>query len=377
MTLRAVVVGAGWAGEGHTNALRHCGVDVVAICGRQADVVQAVAERLHVPHPSTDWQQTLAHLRPDIVAVATPASLRSEVIESAAALGAHIFCDKPLAITAAEAKQLLHWADQAGIKHAYAATHKYDPSIAWVAELLRNQEIGQLQAIDCCFRFSPSPALEPWTWMDSLSLGGGALNNGLTHFLAMLETMTGSSLLRITGEARYLSRKKPVVPALHDVRHARTHTVTAEQAAHLEWRESDADWAFSALMHFASPAAGQPEISVCAIIDFNSHNSPANGWYFYGSQGVITGKGVLSLTLSRQDDPESAATPLPTPQRLLDQLPQIGDDVQNKWVALARDFVADIRGEAHQPYLTFHDGWRYQTAIEAIRAASGWYDLPT
>ena len=60
--------------------------------------------------------------------------------------------------------------------------------------------------------------------------------------------------------------------------------------------------------------------------------------------------------------------PLPTPQRLLERLPQIGDDVQNKWAALALDFVADIHGEPHEPYLTFHDGWRYQEAIDAIRA---------
>jgi hypothetical protein len=57
-------------------------------------------------------------------------------------------------------------------------------------------------------------------------------------------------------------------------------------------------------------------------------------------------------------------------------LPQIGDDVQNKWAALARDFVADIRGEPHEPYLTFRDGWRYQEAIDAIRAGHGWHDLP-
>jgi predicted dehydrogenase len=93
--LRAVVVGAGWAGEGHTIALQHCGVDVVAICARQADVVRAVADRLGVQEASTDWRQTLETVRPQIVALATPASLRREVIETAAALGAHIFCDKP------------------------------------------------------------------------------------------------------------------------------------------------------------------------------------------------------------------------------------------------------------------------------------------
>jgi hypothetical protein len=41
-------------------------------------------------------------------------------------------------------------------------------------------------------------------------------------------------------------------------------------------------------------------------------------------------------------------------------LPRMGDDIQNKWVALARDFVADIQNRPYTPYLTLYDGWRYQ-----------------
>lgn len=59
------------------------------------------------------------------------------------------------------------------------------------------------------------------------------------------------------------------------------------------------------------------------------------------------------------------------PQRLLDAVPG-----GNWWAALAADFVADVRGEVHRPYLTFYDGWRAQEAIDAIRAGSGWDTLP-
>lgn len=64
------------------------------------------------------------------------------------------------------------------------------------------------------------------------------------------------------------------------------------------------------------------------------------------------------------------------PRRLLDDLPHVGDEFQNKWCALVRDFIADIRGEPHGAYLTFRDGWRYQLAIDAIRTGRGWYALP-
>src|SRR5436309_1523992 len=126
-TLRAVVIGAGWAGEGHTRALRYCGVDVVAICARRPEVVRAVADRLSVREASTDWQRTLETVRPDVVALAMPAALRTEPIEVAAKLGCHVYSEKPLATNAAEARRLYEVVTRAGIKHALAATHRYDP----------------------------------------------------------------------------------------------------------------------------------------------------------------------------------------------------------------------------------------------------------
>jgi hypothetical protein len=57
-------------------------------------------------------------------------------------------------------------------------------------------------------------------------------------------------------------------------------------------------------------------------------------------------------------------------------LPKIGDDIQNKWAALVRDFIADIQNRSYTPYLTFHDGWRYQVAIDAIRQSNGWTQIP-
>ena len=62
---------------------------------------------------------------------------------------------------------------------------------------------------------------------------------------------------------------------------------------------------------------------------------------------------------------------LPLPQQLKDEVPAVGDFVQNRWCALARDLVADIQGKAHRNYLTFRDGWRYQVTIEVVRQGQG------
>jgi len=370
MNLQAVVIGAGWAGEGHTKALQACGVDVVAICARQQEVVQQVAARLNVSQASTDWRQTLADMQPDIVTLATPAALRTEVVEYAVQQGCHLLCDKPLATTAAEAERLYTLASQAGVKHAYAATQRYDPCVVWVAELLAHKTIGVLRGIDVMIIIPMLKAFTPYGWVDSLSSGGGVLNNAFTHLFGMLETMLKGKLLAAVGGTQHVRKHAPVVPGLHDFRKQCDVALTPEEAAHCEWRSCDLDTAAWALCRFESSLSDSSKpIQVFIRVDVTASTpAPNNGWYFYGDQGMLIGQGMFALTVSRLYNGQVEA--LPVPQRLIAALPQGGDDVQQKWTALVRDFVADIRNEPYAPYLTFYDGWRYQVAIDAIRQGS-------
>ncbi|GIX05860.1 MAG: hypothetical protein KatS3mg115_0263 [Candidatus Poribacteria bacterium] len=372
--LTAVVVGAGWAGEGHTIALRLAGVEVVAICARRKEVVQRVADRLDIPEASTDWRRTLEARKPDIVALTTPAALRSEVIEVAAELGCHLLCEKPLATTAQEAGRLYRLVRQAGVKHAYAATHRYDPSVAWLAELVRDGAIGTLWEMEMRIR-TGFPRPMPWSWMRMLASGGGVLNNLLPHLLGIFERVTSGQVVRAMGAAKVYSTKAPVVPDIHDFREwIRTGAaLTPEQLSALEWRPCDADDAFVAILGLA---VGDRELP-CALAHGPGQRLPGDrtGLWFYGEQGTLFAEGVVEYSVFRLARGGEVLEPLDVPQRLRDALPQVGDHVQNKWCALAREFVADIRGEPHDPYLTFRDGWRYQQVIEAIRSGQGWSEV--
>ena len=383
--LRAVVVGAGWSAEGHTKAFQHYGVEVLAVCARKPNVVQKVADGLGVPEASTDWRESLLRHKPDIVALTTPAVLRTEVIALAVELGCHIISEKPLARTAAEAEHIYNLIKDTGLKHGFAATHLYDPSVAYVQELLTQQHlIGELTAVDIGYsrRISgntPSKTVKPWIWMSSLAHGGGTLNNGLTHRLGMLERMTGMKVVSAVGEAKTGIRKAPVVPEIRDFREWARREITHEEASELEWRVCDAEWDYSAFFKLAPSDTAENENTILVTMRTNpgvpSH-SPTGGWYFYGTRGTLVGRGGHILSPITQHLAETSEE-LPVPETLTDALPRIGDDIQNKWVALVRDFLADIENRPHDPYLTFQDGWRYQIAIDAIRASSGWAEIPT
>ena len=166
--------------------------------------------------------------------------------------------------------------------------------------------------------------------------------------------------------------------------------LTVEEASKFEWQVCDAENDFSALFWMAPDPAKASKSSRKILVTMRTHpgvptHTPIGGWYFYGSNGTLVGQGrhilspIMLYTLDSQTtlkNIDDTAEELPVPKRLTDALPRIGDDIQNKWVALVRDFLADIENRPHQPYLTFQEGWRYQIAIDAIRTSKGWTQIP-
>ena len=98
----------------------------------------------------------------------------------------------------------------------------------------------------------------------------------------------------------------------------------------------------------------------------------SNSMYFYGEYGPDVLRTGNQLSGGRREKIEV----LPVPKRLKDEVAAVGDFVQNRRCALARDFVADIQEKAYCNYLTFRVASVYQAAIEAVRGDQGWTELP-
>ena len=368
--LTAVVIGAGWAGEGHTKALQYHGVKVVALCARNLERVQKCADRLNVPEASIDWRKSLLKHQPDIVALATPAILRYEPIELATQLGCHILCEKPLASNVIEAKKVRSLVEDAKVKHAFAATHQYDPGVTYIRHLiLKERIIGELKEVDIEYtrlvdKTSPN-MVKPWNWVSSILYGGGPLNNGLTHKLGMLEKMTGQQVVATVGAARFITKKAPIVSNIYDFRDWCNTEIPMKTAVNLDWRDCDAETEYSAFFKLRTNFD-----SIFATIRPRANSR----WSFYGTKGVLAAHGeyILSDITLNDKSHNKVIEELSIPQPFLDTLPDTGDDTQNKWTALVSNFLADIENRVHKPYLTFHDGLRYQVMIETIRGSVGW-----
>jgi predicted dehydrogenase len=372
--LRALIIGSGYAGEGHTLALRRAGVDVIAMAGRTESAVIATADRLEISDRGTNWQQMIAALRPDIVAVGTPGGAHLEQCLGAIDAGCHVLCDKPLATTAADARQIYAAAKAKGVKTAYAASYRYQPQALYARELVQGGTVGQIYEVECVSHYN-WPKMMPFGWPHRLDQGGGRLNNNFTHKLAIVQQVVGGEILAAMGETRNDLKRAPIGERVHDFREYTKRAGEMAQSDQHEWAEVDSDWSYTVLVKLGERSAPLAD-AVSATFRHSALPPGKNKDYvaFYGEKGVIHIEGAYAqgdIYLRTGETWELS----PVPQRIIEQLPPEPDHSQRNWDQLAREFVADIQGQGYAGYQTFRDGWIYQEVIDVARKGSGWTQI--
>ncbi len=145
--LRVGVIGAGtFAEEAHIPGIQaHPRGQVVALCARSRERVAAMAARLGVPDVYTDYHELIARPDIDAVTVAAPDALHGPVSIAALEAGKHVFCEKPLAMTAAEARDMAEAAVRAARSGRVAMvgfTFRYSRALQALRQLLREGALG-------------------------------------------------------------------------------------------------------------------------------------------------------------------------------------------------------------------------------------------
>ena len=369
-----LVLGSGFAGQGHAEALRYAGAEIVGIVSRTEAVVKKVAESLNIPYASMDWGKALENLKPDIVAIGTPGGAHFEPIIAALNQGCHVFCDKPLAATAEEAKTLCLRAKEAGVKTAYAASYRYMPYVTFARELIGQGAIGEPQEVECISHYNLDPLI-PFGWSHRLSEGGGRLNNNFTHKLSIVLEMLAGTPLTVYGETRSDMKRAPIVSGSHDFRERRNFIPEDVNDPNLQWAESDAEWSYTVLANIES--SKKHEVSALFKHSGLQPRFHDDCIAIYGSKGAIhIGGSYAQGPLHLSKNKKSWET-LELPERIMTDLPKIEDDTQRNWTCLAQHFLSDILGLEGEPYQTFADGWLYQNIIEHIRQNKRWHASET
>lgn len=376
--VKVLVHGTGFAGQGHAEAFRYAGAEIVGIVGRTESVVKQVAQDMEIPYAGTDWQQALTDCKPDVVSIATPGGAHVEPIKQAIAFGCHVFSDKPLTADGSTSKELHELAVAKGVKTAFASSFRYMPEILHAKRLVAAGAIGEPLEVECISHFNLERDI-PFGWSHRQEDGGGRLNNNFTHMMSIVTSVVGEKILSIMGEVRDDLGKAPIVEGVHNFKTRRDFIPEDINDPSLKWGESNVEWSYNVLAQLESEFAKKP---VSVMFKHGGLHPRFNEDHivFYGSKGAIYikghyGAGPLYLYGESNGGDAKEWLEQALPADIAADIPNVEGDTERNWRYLIREMVKDIEGEDVPPYQTFKEGSQYQQLIDLIRKNDYWVDV--
>ncbi len=215
-TLKAAVVGTGFIGPVHIEALRRLGIEVTGVLSSSLEAGQAKADALRLPKAYGSMDELLAEPGLDCVHITTPNYLHKPMVEAAIAAGINVVCEKPLAMDTAEGEYLLDLATKAGIVHATNFNFRFYPMTAEAKAMAVDGRLGDVRQItgryvqDWLFHDTD------WNWRLEAELGGDmrAVADIGSHWLDLTSYISGQQVTEVCADfATFIPvRKKPLKP---------------------------------------------------------------------------------------------------------------------------------------------------------------------
>lgn len=146
------LVGYKFMGKAHSHAYHDVAMffdlDAVpvmkAICGRDEKGVKAAAERFGWESYETSWEKLIKRDDIDMIDITAPSNAHKEIGIAAAEAGKHVFCEKPLALNLADAREMLKAVEKAGVKHMINFNYRTAPAVALAKKMIDDGLIGKI-----------------------------------------------------------------------------------------------------------------------------------------------------------------------------------------------------------------------------------------
>jgi predicted dehydrogenase len=196
------IVGAGWIGRVHSEAFRR--IPLLFDLGEHeiklrygADIDRSLAESLSQKYGyekwTTDWRHLIEDKETDIIDICTPNFLHKEIAIEAARHGKHIICEKPLAASPGDSREMLREVEKAKVKHLVNFNYRKIPGITYLKSLIDQGELGKLFLIRAYTGLEFGLKMEATqTWrFDSSQSGGGSFVTQGSHVVDMVRYLCG------------------------------------------------------------------------------------------------------------------------------------------------------------------------------------------
>lgn len=264
------MLGYAFMGKAHTNALKKLPYmmypppaipRLVAIAGRTEAAVAEAAKRYGYEGYYLDWREMLNDDNIHVFDNGGPNNLHAEPTIAAAKAGKHVFCEKPLARNAEEAKAMLDAVQQAGVQHMVAFNYRFVPALALARKLIQDGHLGRIYHFRAIYlqEWIMDPQFERvWRLTKEIS-GSGALGDLGSHIIDLARYLVGEPT-KVMGMTKTFITERPMPDGSG-------------------MGKVDVDDAFTALLEFDNGAMGTLEATRFAkgrrnhqIIEINGEN---------------------------------------------------------------------------------------------------------
>ncbi|GAA4750326.1 Gfo/Idh/MocA family oxidoreductase [Nocardioides endophyticus] len=342
--LRVGVVGLGLMGDVMVRAIQaHADLDLAYVCDSDEGRARQVAEQAiaaWVPTGAAATADELDRYAVDALAIATPPRTHAPLAISALRAGRSVLCEKPMAMSATEARAMAGEARAAGRVAVVDHQLRFNPARRQLRTLLADGYVGEpLHVVSVAY--FPKLGSQPWTWWHRSDEGGGLLNEYGSHTVDLLRWLFGEvawasgSIATIGGDRR--------------------------AAADGRIEEVDSDDLAQLHLQFASGVSGDVLMSAApAVAERRLEIHGTLGSLVLGSDDVLVGH-------RRGHDAEEF--------RCLELEPSLigwpDDTFTQPFVRLLDEFARCVRdGSAPRVASTFDDGWRTIEVLDQVRRSA-------
>jgi predicted dehydrogenase len=376
--IRAAVIGTGFIGTVHVEALRRIGVQVRGVLGSTPARGETRATQLGVPRAYPSLEAILADPDIDVVHVTSPNNLHVPQASAILAAGKHVVCEKPLAMTATESSALVELAARSGLVNAVNFNIRFYPLNQHLREVVASGALGDVRFVTGHYFQDWLLHDTDWNWRLEPDKGGSlrAVGDIGSHWLDLTSFITGQPIVSVMADlATFVgARQQPQGPV---------ETFATERATDTVTRPMSTEDVATILLRFANGARGSVAVSQISAGRKNSLRYEIDG---SEAAAAWDSERPEELWLGHRDRPNELLLRNPALMgpagRAAAALP--GGHVEgfgDTFGALFRAIYADIaagRPAARPPYATFADGHDEMLVNDAIAESARlerWVDV--
>jgi predicted dehydrogenase len=278
-SLRVGIVGTGFMGVAHTEALRRLGIPVVGIVGSTPARAREKADTANLPEVYDSLEVLLSDGAVDAVHITSPNHLHYPQVKAVLAAGRHVICEKPLALTSAETTELLGLARASGLVHATCFNQRFYPLVHQAHTMVAHGDLGPVRLVSGGYLQDWLLLDTDWNWRLEGDKGGQlrAIADIGSHWFDNIQFVTGEQITEVFADLHTFItiRQRPVGEVETFSAHGVGDVARTETAMHT-------DDAAGLLLRFASGARG-----VGTISQVSAGRKNAMSWEIDGAESSI------------------------------------------------------------------------------------------